>query len=99
MQILTIDLGTGMLPALGLGSDKSEPGVMQEPPRSRKAHLLNKSIIWKAFALYGLVASLISSAAYFFVNYAYGWPKHALSASGSVYAEANTITLAAIVFC
>lgn len=73
--------------------------VMQEPPRSRKAHLLNKSIIWKAFALYGLVASLISSAAYFFVNYAYGWPRHALSASGSVYAEATTITLAAIVFC
>ncbi|CAK1229427.1 cation-translocating P-type ATPase [Fructobacillus fructosus] len=99
MQILTIDLGTDMLPALGLGSEKSEPGVMQEPPRSRKAHLLNKSIIWKAFALYGLVASLISSAAYFFVNYAYGWPKHALSASGSVYAEATTITLAAIVFC
>ena len=99
MQILTIDLGTDMLPALGLGSEKSEPGVMQEKPRSREAHLLNKSIIWKAFALYGLVASLISSAAYFFVNYAYGWPGHALSSSGSVYAEATTITLAAIVFC
>ncbi|CAK8053938.1 cation-translocating P-type ATPase [Eupransor demetentiae] len=99
MQILTIDLGTDMLPALGLGSEKSEPGVMQEPPRSRKAHLLNKSIIWKAFGLYGLVASIISAGAYFFVNYAYGWPKHALSASGAVYAEATTITLAAIVFC
>lgn len=99
MQILTIDLGTDMLPALGLGSEKSEPGVMQQPPRSRKAHLLNKSIIWKAFGLYGLVASLISSAAYFFVNYSYGWPEHALFGSGDVYAEATTITLAAIVFC
>ncbi|CAH1852469.1 cation-translocating P-type ATPase [Convivina intestini] len=99
MQILTIDLGTDMLPALGLGSEKSEPGVMQQPPRARSAHLLNKSIIWKAFGLYGLTASLISAAAYFFVNHAYGWPQQALASSGAVYAEATTITLAAIVFC
>ena len=38
-------------------------------------------------------------AAYFFVNYSYGWPEHALFGSGDVYAEATTITLAAIVFC
>ena len=74
MQILTVDLGTDMLPALGLGAEQSEPGIMDQPPRPRTAHLLNKSIIWKAFGLYGLVASVISTVAYFFVNKMNGWP-------------------------
>lgn len=99
MQILTVDLGTDMLPALGLGAEKSEPGIMDQPPRPRNAHLLSRSIIWKAFGLYGLTASLISSLAYFFVNMTYGWPANALAASGPVYREATTMTLAAIVFC
>lgn len=100
MQILTVDLGTDMLPALGLGAEKSEPGIMKQPPRDRKAHLLNKSIIWKAFAWYGLVASVISSGAYFFVNHVNtGWPAGALAATGMNYREATTMTLAAIVFC
>ncbi|AEV94633.1 cation-translocating P-type ATPase [Pediococcus claussenii] len=100
MQILTVDLGTDMLPALGLGAERSEPGIMDQPPRKRKAHLLNRSIIWKAFAWYGLVASIISSGAYFFVNHLNtGWPAKALAASGLDYREATTMTLAAIVFC
>lgn len=99
MQILTVDLGTDMLPALGLGAEKSEPGIMKQPPRLRTAHLLNRGIILKAFAWYGLVASIISTVGYFFVNHQHGWPNVALAASGSVYQEATTMTLAAIVFC
>ncbi|WP_404821257.1 cation-translocating P-type ATPase [Lactiplantibacillus carotarum] len=99
MQILTVDLGTDMLPALGLGAEKSEPGIMDQPPRARTAHLLNKSIIWKAFGWYGMIASVLSSVAYFFVNWLNGWPKIALAASGDVYVMATTMTLAAIVFC
>ncbi|WP_281164613.1 cation-translocating P-type ATPase [Liquorilactobacillus sicerae] len=99
MQILTVDLGTDMLPALGLGAERAEPDVMQKPPRSRQAHLLKKSLIWKAFGWYGLLASLISTFAYFYTNYVSGWPGKALAASGSVYLEATTMTLAAIVFC
>ncbi|PWF99329.1 cation-translocating P-type ATPase [Levilactobacillus bambusae] len=100
MQILTVDLGTDMMPALGLGSEKSEPGIMDQPPRPRNAHLLNRRIILKAFAWYGLISSVISTAAYFLVNYRYGgWPHQALASSGSVYLQATTMTLAAIVFC
>ncbi|WP_125766701.1 cation-translocating P-type ATPase [Lapidilactobacillus wuchangensis] len=99
MQILTIDLGTDMLPALGLGAEKSEPGIMDQPPRDRDAHLLNKSVVWKAFAWYGLLESIVSVAAYFFINSRYGWPQTALAASGNVYMLATTMTLASIVFC
>ena len=33
MQILAIDLGTEILPALALGREPAEPGLMQRPPR------------------------------------------------------------------
>lgn len=98
MQILTVDLGTDLLPALGLGTEKAEPGIMDQPPRPLNSHLLNRSIIWKAFGWYGLIASAISTFAYFFVNHVNGWPQVPLAGSGLVYAEATTITLAAIVF-
>lgn len=99
MQILTIDLGTDMLPALGLATEQTEPGTMKKPPRKRTEHLLTKQIILKAFAWYGLLASIISIGAYFFVNHLNGWPTTALATDGNVYAMATTMTLAAIVFC
>ncbi|MFJ5612588.1 cation transporting ATPase C-terminal domain-containing protein [Streptomyces sp. NPDC093221] len=37
LQILAIDLGTETLPALALGREPAEPGVMDRPPRPRTA--------------------------------------------------------------
>jgi len=41
IQILAVDLGTDMLPALGLGAAKPEPGSMSRPPRPRNERLLD----------------------------------------------------------
>ena len=98
MQILTVDLGTDMLPALGLGAEAADPDTMKEPPRKRSEHLLNKHVMIKAICWYGLISSLISTAAYFFVNYQNGWPQTVLAASGPVYMRATTMVLGAIVF-
>ena len=87
-----------MLPALGLGSERAEPGIMQQPPRAKNAHLMNKSVVWKAFLWYGLISSVVSTFAYFFVNVQNGWPSIALAASGQVYSRATTMVLGAIVF-
>ena len=35
LQILAIDLGTETLPALALGREPAEPGLMERPPRDR----------------------------------------------------------------
>ena len=35
LQILAIDLGTEILPALALGREPAEPGLMERPPRPR----------------------------------------------------------------
>jgi magnesium-transporting ATPase (P-type) len=99
MQILAIDLGTDMLPALGLGAELPEKGVMEKPPRSRTEILMNKKTVIKAFLWYGLLESVIAMGAYFFVNILNGWPNVPLASSGIVYKQATTMTLASIVFC
>jgi Ca2+-transporting ATPase len=99
MQILSIDLGTDMLPALGLGTELPEKGIMNQPPRSQKESLLNKSVFVKAFLWYGMIESAAAMAAYYFVNFMNGWPNVPLASEGLVYRQATTLTLAAIVFC
>lgn len=99
MQILAVDLGTDMMPALGLGTELPEKGVMEQPPRSRKDTLLNKSVFVKAFLWYGMLASIICMGAYFFVNILNGWPNVPLAADNEIYRQATTMTLASIVFC
>jgi len=99
MQILAVDLGTDMMPALGLGTELPEKGVMDLPPRSKKDRLLNKRIVVKAFFWYGMIASVICMGAYFFVNMLNGWPGVPLASSGIIYRQATAMTLASIVFC
>jgi P-type Ca2+ transporter type 2C len=99
MQILTVDLGTDMVPALGLGTERPEAGVMDRPPRARSERLMNRSVLIKAFAWYGLLEAVFSLSAYFYINLVNGWPGVPLAASGPVYRLATTMTLAAIVFC
>ncbi len=41
-SILAIDLGTDMVPALGLGVEPPEEGVMDKQPRRLSDHLLNR---------------------------------------------------------
>ncbi|BCJ99303.1 cation-translocating P-type ATPase [Anaerocolumna chitinilytica] len=100
MQILTIDLGTDMLPALGLGTEHPEPGIMDKPPRNLKEPLLNKKLVIKAFLWYGLLGSLFSVLSYLFVNIQNGWPNVPLAGGNDpIYIKATTMSLAAIVFC
>lgn len=98
MQVLSIDLGTDMVPAMGLGVEAPEAGVMDVPPRSQKESLLNGPLIVRAFLWYGLLESIFSTAAYFFLNWLHGWPGTPLASSGTVYRMATAMTFAATVF-
>lgn len=98
MQILTVDLGTDMLPALGLGREAVDSDVMKQAPRNRKEHLLNKTVIAKAFLWYGFISSMISIGAYFLVNLKNGWPRIPLASNGKVYLRATTMVLGTIIF-
>ena len=102
MQILTIDLGTDMLPALGLGTEPPEQTVMDQPPRDPNERLLNRRVLVKAFLWYGLMGSVAAMIGYFLVNVLNGWPDVPLAGLGDeadpVYIQATTMTLAGIVF-
>ena len=98
MQILAIDLGTDMFPAIGLGAESPEPGIMQRPPRSQKEPLLNAHVLGLALLWYGIIESIASMSAYFFVNWQNGWPSVPLATYGTtVYLTASAITLAGVV--
>lgn len=97
MQVLAIDLGTDMLPAMGLGVEKPESGIMNNPPRSQKESLLSKPLILKAFFWYGILEATFGIAAYLFLNYLHGWPQVPLASSGTTYYMATSMTFAAIV--
>jgi len=97
MQVLTIDLGTDMLPAIGLGAELPEPNTMKRPPRPRNQPLLSMGLLSKALLYYGLLEALVSISAYFFLNWLNGWPQVALASEGSIYRMATTMALAGVV--
>jgi magnesium-transporting ATPase (P-type) len=57
-QILAIDLGTDMFPALALGMEKPEPDVMIHSPRLRNQPLLDRTLISRAVWLGMIEAAL-----------------------------------------
>jgi magnesium-transporting ATPase (P-type) len=57
-QILAIDLGTDMFPALALGMERPEPDVMKSPPRPRNQPLIDRGLLSRAFWLGMMEATL-----------------------------------------
>jgi Ca2+-transporting ATPase len=112
MQILAIDLGTDMLPALALGAELAEAGTMHQPPRAKSQSLLDRSLLLRAYGFLGLIEATLGMAAFFIVwwSYGYGLPelqavtpailaRTANATTIGIYAQATTMTLAAIVAC
>jgi magnesium-transporting ATPase (P-type) len=98
LQVLALDIGTDLLPALALGAEKPEPGIMGQPPRARTARLLDRNVFGRAFGFLGPLEAALSmamlplGAALFF-----GWPGSPLPASGADKQVLSTMVFAAIV--
>jgi magnesium-transporting ATPase (P-type) len=109
-QILAIDMGTDILPALALGSEKPEPGIMKYPPRSSSQLLLDRGLLTRSFLWLGLLEAGLCYMGFLstylfsgnvsvlnlsFLN-AVHWP-HLLVITGDVDAVARTVFLAGVV--
>jgi magnesium-transporting ATPase (P-type) len=68
MPILSIDLGTDIVPALALGSEPPEPGVMSRPPRNLKDHVIDGAMLRRAYFWLGSVQSLGTMLASIFIT-------------------------------
>ena len=99
MQVLAIDLGTDMVPAIALGTELPEHGIMDRPPRPREESLLNRPLMFRAFLWLGVLESAFAMLSFYFLYHQFGWPSVPMQPTGSVYMMATTMSLAAIVFC
>jgi sodium/potassium-transporting ATPase subunit alpha len=98
IQILAVDLGTDMLPALALGAEKPSPDIMQRPPRPRGERLLSGSLLARAYLFLGPLEALGALATFFFVLHGVGWQYgDMLATSDPRYLQATTACLMAIV--
>ena len=61
LQILAIDLGTEILPALALGREPAEPGLMDRPPRPRSEGVIQKALLIRAWVFLGLIEAVARS--------------------------------------
>lgn len=99
MQILSIDLGTDLVPALALGAEPPEPGLMDKPPRNLREHAITRSLLVRAYLWLGAIQSVAAMAAFYFVYWASGyWGQWCdLPSTGELYHAATAMTLAAVV--
>ena len=83
LQILAIDLGTEILPALALGREPAEPGLMDRPPRTRSEGVIDRALLFRAWVFLGLIEAALVLAGFFFVLLRGGWSPGDDVSSGS----------------
>jgi sodium/potassium-transporting ATPase subunit alpha len=97
-QVLAVDLGTDMIPALGLGTEQPLADVMDVPPRPRTERLLNLPLLLRAYLFLGVIEAAVAMGGFFLFLSSQGWSWGTpLDWSSPLYKEATTVTFAGIV--
>ena len=102
MQILAIDLGTETLPALALGREPAEPGLMDRPPRTRGQSVIDAPMLARAWGLLGATSAVLVLALFWASLVQNGWHLGDDVSSGPlhhVWQQATTMTFLGIVAC
>ena len=73
LQLLAFDVGTETLPALALGREPAEPGIMQRPPRRRSEGVIQPPMLLRAWLFLGVICAVLAMAGFFFVLLRAGW--------------------------
>ena len=97
IQILSIDLGTDIIPSMALGREAPEPDVMEHPPRGNEFKLMTPGLVIHSYLFLGLLEAAWSLSLFFYVLIAGGWTYGSdLSANNPLYQSATGIALATI---
>lgn len=101
MQLLAIDVGTETLPALALGREPAEPGLMQRPPRARNESVVQPAMLLRAWLFLGVICAALAMTGFFAVLLAAGWHPGDPTGVGTplhhTYLQATTMTFVGIV--
>jgi Ca2+-transporting ATPase len=111
MQILAIDLGTDMVPALALGTEAPEAGLMERPPRSPSDRIIDGRLILRSMIWLGSLQTALCFSGFFYLYRTFGYRdpfnlprpdllpygERLLTPDGRVYVLASTIFLAGVI--
>ena len=101
--LLAIDIGTETLPALALGRERAEPGLMDRPPRASGQGIVRRSMLLRAWLFVGLISAALEMLAFFWVLTGAGWSPGDPTGTGAPlhhgYLRATTMTFFAMVLC
>jgi sodium/potassium-transporting ATPase subunit alpha len=98
MQVLAIDLGTDLLPALALGAEPPAAATMCERPEPPQRPLLTPPLMVKTFLFFGLIEAALGLAAYFGFYLTHGWRLfESLAPDAAMTMQAATLTFVGIV--
>ncbi|OPY90543.1 MAG: Calcium-transporting ATPase [Syntrophus sp. PtaU1.Bin208] len=98
LLILCIDLGTDMLPAVGLGMEPSSPDIMNLKPRDPQEKLLNWKMLARSYGFIGPLQTLFAYLIFFDILLTGGWSwDQKLNIDDSLYISAVTAFFSSVV--
>lgn len=100
IQILSIDLGTDILPGVALGSEGPEKNIMNRPPVSRKEKILDREVFLRGYLFLGVIEAMAAMVAFVFFLQQHGWHYGTvILADPLLHRQAMTMTLLGAVTC
>ncbi len=95
LQVLALDIGTDLLPALALGAEPPGPGLLDRSPVSGR--LLDRTVVRRAFARFGPAEAAVELLAFVGSLLAAGWRPGDPAPTGAVLYTASGAAFAAVV--
>jgi calcium-translocating P-type ATPase len=95
LQILCLDIGTDILPALALGSEPPNGRVFRRGILNR--HLIDRAVLWRAFAVLGPVEAMVEMFAFLVAMTVAGWRPGGSFPGGDALLAASGAAFAAVV--
>jgi magnesium-transporting ATPase (P-type) len=95
LQVLALDIGTDILPALALGAEPPSSGALERRPPGR--HLLDGAALVRAFGILGPVEALIEILAFLATMAAVGWRPGMPFPAGGAFLAASGAAFSAVV--
>ncbi len=95
LQVLCLDIGTDLLPALALGAERPSRDLLSRPPERR--HLIDAALLRRVFGVLGPAEAALTMAAFATALFVIGWRPGDPAPTGHAAAVASGAAFMAIV--
>jgi sodium/potassium-transporting ATPase subunit alpha len=100
IQILSIDLGSDMVPGLALGSEKPEKNIMKRPPIATTERILDWEVFKRGYFFIGMIEAIAAMSAFISFLLLHGWQYGTVDLHNPLLqSQAMTMTLLGAISC